>query len=272
MRGEREEMMTKTNGEHDDTHQITRRTLLRAGAGIAGSALVPGAARAAPHSGGSPAPSPALVDPYSGAIPLVFPLAQNTYQSPVGDNWHAAREGSIYQWNHRASPKQRAHDGVDVYPLSIQSLPTVYAAVQGTIAAVCWRSANTTTATVTYKASATTPPPWNYSQAVDNVANLPLYGNFVWIFSTDSASSGYFVFFCHLQNEATVRSLVPDQVVSTSAAVGIMGDSGNAAGTPQLHAEIHYPKGATYTCARCTRPKTVTSIDPYASLTHASLR
>lgn len=264
--------MTQTDGGQDDTHHVTRRTLLRVGAGIAGSAFVPDVARAAPHPGGSIAPSTALVDPYSGAIPLVFPLAQGTYQIPVGDNWHASREGSIYQWNHRDSTRRRAHDGVDVYPLSPQSLPTVYAAVPGTIAAVCWRSDNTTTATVTYKASATTPPPWNYSQAVDNVANLPLYGNFVWIHSTAPTSVGYFIFFCHLQNVAPLQSLVPDQIVTTSTPVGLMGDTGNAAGTPQLHVEIHYPKGATYTCAHCTRPKTVTSIDPYASLAHATLR
>jgi murein DD-endopeptidase MepM/ murein hydrolase activator NlpD len=266
--------MTPVDHAHHDTRRLARRMLLRAGAGIAGATLIPGPVLAAPDADTAPRPgtTTGLVDPYSGAIPLVFPLAQGTYQTPVGDNWHAAREGSIYQWNHRDSPRQRAHDGVDVYPLPGPPLPAVYAAVPGTIAAVCRRSANTTTATVTYKASAATPPPWDFSTAVDNVANLPLYGNFVWIRSGDPRSAGYFLFYCHLQDEATLRALVPDQTVTTSTAVGVMGDTGNAAGTPQLHAEIHYPIHATYTCTRCTRPKTVTSIDPYASLAHAAPR
>jgi hypothetical protein len=266
--------MTQIDHAHDDTCRFARRTLLRAGAGIAGATLMSGPILAAPNAGTAPRPgtTTGLVDPYTGSIPLVFPLTHGAYQTPVGDNWHAAREGSIYQWNHRGNPKQRAHDGVDVYPLSGPPFPTVYAAVPGTIAAVCWRSANTTTATVTYKASAATPPPWDFSSAVDNVANLPLNGNIVWIRSSDPGSAGYFLFSCHLQNEAILQALVPDQPVTTSTAVGIMGDTGNAAGTPQLHVEIHYPIHATYTCTRCTRPKTVTSIDPYASLAHATLR
>ncbi len=69
-----------------------------------------------------------------------------------------------------------------------------------------------------------------------------------------------------------LQSLMPDQVVSTSTPMGRMGDTGNASGTPQLHAEIHYPQGTTYTCSHCTQPKTVTSIDPYASLANATLR
>ena len=60
---------------------------------------------------------------------------------------------------------------------------------------------------MTYKVSSTTPPPWDYSRAIDNIINLPLYGNFVWLYSTDSNSIGYFVFFCHLKNETTIRSL-----------------------------------------------------------------
>ncbi len=266
--------MTLADHAHDDTRCFTRRTLLRAGAGIAGATLISGQVLAAPNAATAPRPgtTTGLIDPYTGAIPLVFPFAQGTYQTPVSDTWHAAREGKTYTWNHRDSPKHRAHDGVDVYPLSGPPFPTTYAAVPGTIAAVCLRSDNTTTGTVTYKVSGTTPPPWNYSTAIDNVANLPLYGNFVWIRSSDPRSVGYFLFYCHLQNEAIVQTLVPDQAVTTSTPVGIMGDTGNAAGTPQLHAEIHYPIHATYTCTRCTRPKTVTAIDPYASLAHATLR
>ncbi len=151
--------MTSADHRHD-THGFTRRAFLRAGVGTVGATLVPSHILAAPHTDTAPRPqpTPGLIDPYSGSIPLVFPVAQGTYQMPVGDNWHAGREGQTYQWNHRDSPKQRAHDGVDVYPLSPQSLPIVYAAVQGTIAAVCWRSANTTTTKVMYNVSTITPP------------------------------------------------------------------------------------------------------------------
>lgn len=90
--------------------------------------------------------------------------------------------------------------------------------------------------------------------------------------STDSRSTGYFVFFCHLQNEAILRALAPDQAVATATALGVMGDTGNAQGTPQPHAEIHYPAGNSFTCTHCTPNKTVTSIDPYNSLVNATKR
>jgi hypothetical protein len=54
--------------------------------------------------------------------------------------------------------------------------------------------------------------------------------------------------------------------------LGEMGDPGNAAGTPQLHAEIHYPQGSGFTCSHCTPNKKVTSIDPEASLIRATRR
>lgn len=246
---------------------VSRRTLLRAtGATAAAIALWPALAHA------EVLVVPSLIDPYSGSIPLVFPLPRNTYVSHVQNNWHASREGGIYQWSHRDASTTRAHDGVDVYPRSTTALPTVYAPLTAKVAAVCLRSDNTLNATVTYQASATNPPPWNYSQAIDNVANLPLYGNFVWLYSTDSRSAGYFVFFCHLQNEANLRALVPDQSITTSTPVGVMGDTGNAQGAPQLHVEIHYPTGNAFTCTHCTPNKTVTSIDPYNSLANAARR
>jgi murein DD-endopeptidase MepM/ murein hydrolase activator NlpD len=136
--------------------------------------------------------------------------------------------------------------------------------------AVCTRSSNTVGATVTYKVSGMTPLPWDYSRAIDNVINLPLYGNFVWLYSTDANSLGYFIFFCHLKNETTLQSLAPDQLVTMSTPIGVMGDTGNAAGTPQLHVEIHYPAGTSFTCNHCTPNKSVTSIDPEASLIRAT--
>jgi hypothetical protein len=86
--------------------------------------------------------------------------------------------------------------------------------------AVCTRSSNTVGATVNYKVSGMTPLPWDYSRAIDNVINLPLYGNFVWLYSTDANSLGYFIFFCHLKNETTLQSLAPDQPFTMSTPVG----------------------------------------------------
>src|ERR671921_805729 len=252
-------------GEEGLDGRISRRRFLQMGAGAAAGALLlpvlPEAARAA-----------TLVDPYSGSIPLVFPLLYGTYKTPVQDNWHVNREGQVYAWNHRNTTSQRAHDGVDIYPVRRRKLPLVYAPLAGKVAAVCVRSSNTVNASVTYKVSGTTPPPWDYSRAVDNVINLPLYGNFIWLYSTDANSVGYFVFYCHLKNEPTLQSLVPGQPVTASTPVGIMGDTGNAAGTPQLHAEIHYPAGSSYSCSHCTPSKVLTSIDPEASLVRATRR
>jgi murein DD-endopeptidase MepM/ murein hydrolase activator NlpD len=245
--------------------RIGRRRFLQMGVGAAAGALL---LPVLPE----PARAGALVDPYNGSIPLVFPLAYGTYKTPVQDNWHANREGRTYAWNHQNGPSQRAHDGVDIYPSRRRKLPRVYAPLAGRVAAVCTRSSNTVGATVNYRVSGTTPPPWNYSTAIDDVINLPLYGNFVWLYSTASGSAGYFTFFCHLKNEATLQGLVPDQQVTTSTPLGVMGDTGNAAGTPQLHAEIHYPVGSTFTCNHCTPNKALTCIDPEASLIHATRR
>ena len=248
------------------TTPVSRRAFLRAtGATAAAIALWPALTTAEALA------APVLVDPYSGSIPLVFPLKHRTYRTPVQNNWHASREGELYQWSHRDATTTRAHDGVDVFP-STRALPTVYAPLTAQVAAVCLRSDNTLNGTVTYKVSANTPPPWDYSQAIDNVANLPLYGNFVWLYSTDSRNPGYFVFFCHLQNEAIVQGLAPDQAVTTATPIGVMGDTGNAQGSPQLHVEIHYPAGNTFICTHCTPNKTVTSIDPYNSLVNATRR
>lgn len=241
---------------------VGRRSFLRAGIVAAGALVAPDVAVA----------ESALVDPYIGAIPLVFPLVAGTYQTPLGNNWHAAREGRLYPWNHRATATLRAHYGVDVYPLDDRPLPSAYAPVRRrSPPSAC--SGQHGGRPITYKVSGTTPPPWDYSQAVDDVAQLPLYGNFVWLRSTDPASAGYFVFFCHLQNERTLRSLAPDQPVGPATPVGVVGDTGNAAGTPQLHVEIHYPTGETFTCASCTPVKAgQTMLDPYASLKEASPR
>lgn len=251
---------------------ITRRRLLQAGAAVAAQPLLAPLAAVAeakrPGGGGAGG----LVNPYSGSIRLVSPLPSGASQ-PLGDNWHQNREGQISTWNHRNAQVQRAHDGVDLFPVSARALPQVFAPLAGAVAAVCLRSDNTLGATVTYRVSPAAPPPWDYSLAVDNVAGLPLYGNFVWLRSTAADSAGYFVFYCHLQNEATLQGLAPDQAVSAGTPVGVMGDTGNAAGTPQLHVEIHYPAGQSFTCTRCKPHKAgVTAIDPYQSLLNAAPR
>jgi murein DD-endopeptidase MepM/ murein hydrolase activator NlpD len=244
---------------------LSRRRFLQMGVGAAaGTLLLP----VLPES----ARAETLVDPYSGAIPLVFPLLYGTYKNPVQDNWHVNRQGQIYTWNHRNTSSQRAHDGIDVYPSRRRKLPRVYAPLAGKVAAVCTRSSNTVNATVTNRVSSATPPPWDYSRAIDNIINLPLYGNFVWLYSTDANSLGYFVFFCHLKNEPTIQSLAPDQPVNVSTPLGVMGDTGNAAGTPQLHAEIHYPAGSSFTCSHCSPSKVLTAIDPGPSLVRAMRR
>src|SRR5215210_3617794 len=245
--------------------RMSRRRFLQMGAGAAAGTLLlpvlPKTARAEE-----------LVDPYSGSIPFAFPLLYGTYKAPVQDNWHANREGQSYTWNHRNSTSQRAHDGVDVFPSRRGKLPRVYAPLTGKVAAVCVRSSNTVNAAVTYKVSGTMPPPWDYSRAIDSVINLPLYGNFVWLYSIDANSLGYFVFFCHLKNETTIQSLSPDQPVTVSTPVGVMGDTGNAARMPQLHAEIHYPAGSNFTCSHCTPNKVLTAIDPQPSFVRATRR
>jgi murein DD-endopeptidase MepM/ murein hydrolase activator NlpD len=258
--------LPRGDGHRELDARMSRRRFLQLGAGAtAGALLLPGlpeAARAAE-----------LVVSYSGSISLVFPLVDGAYKAPVQDNWHANRQGQIYTWNHRNSSSQRAHDGVDIFPSRRRKLPKVYAPLSGTVAAVCTRSSNTVNATVTYKVSSTTPPPWDYSRAIDHVINRPLYGNFVWLYSTDANSTGYFVFFCHLKNEATIQSLVPDErPVTVNTPLGVMGDTGNAVGSPQLHAEIHYPAGSSFTCSHCTPNKVLTAIDPWASLVSATRR
>lgn len=240
---------------------ITRRGLLGLGAATAAAVVLPGTGSAAVT----------LIDPYSGAIPLVFPLVEGTYDTPPASNWHVGRQGRAYPWNHLNGATLRAHDGVDAYPTP-GVLPAVYAPLTGTVAAVCLRSANTPDAAVAYGVSSATPPPWDFSQAVDDVANLPLYGNFVWLYSTESSSRGYFIFLCHLQNESVIRSLVPDRPVSVQSQIGVVGDTGNAAGTPQLHTEIHYPTGFSYPCGHCTPGRTRTSLNPEASLRQAARR
>lgn len=249
--------------------RITRRQFIAAsGTLAAAAALAPRSVLAGKPGGGAGG----LVDPYGGIVPLTSPLVTGTFVEPLADNWHQPREGSLYTWSHRNSNVRRAHDGVDMFPVSGQPLPLVYAPLSGTVAAVCTRPENTIGATVTYRVDANAEPLWDYSQATDDVAGLPLYGNFIWLRSTGEGSAGYFVFFCHLQNDAVLQAINPGQAVTLESLLGTVGETGNAVGSPQLHVEIHYPAGATFACRRCRGRARLTSINPFASLASATPR
>jgi murein DD-endopeptidase MepM/ murein hydrolase activator NlpD len=211
-----------------------------------------------------------LVNPYTGKIPIVFPLRGGTYLQPVRDNWHASRVDAISPWSHRLSKVRRAHDGVDVFPASSASLPAVYAPFSAVVSAVCVYDGSAPD----YRVSTASPPPWNYSGRLDS--GLPRFGHFIWLQSTaPDASAGYFMFYCHLQDEPVLRGFLGrvGQEVTAGTQVGVLGDSGNAEGEPQLHLEIHYPLGSSFACTRCKpRASGRTSINPYASLRDATAR
>lgn len=246
--------------------RLSRRAILRRAAGIAAGAGLLAAARPLTVVRAQRA----LPDPYLGVIPLACPLAPGAYELPLNNNWHASREGERYPWNHRNGEDLRAHDGVDLYPLAGAPLPTVLAPLAGRVAAVGVRAENALAAPLRYLESDETPPPWDYSAAVDGVIELPLYGNFVWLVSNEPESAGFFVLLCHLQDDPLIEQLLPGQRLERGAPLGLMGDTGNAAGSPQLHLEIHYPIVQRFLCAHCAPLTPLTAIDPYASLLAAA--
>ncbi len=261
---------------------LRRRDLLRLGAAATVAALVPATAAAAPppdkKPGGSPPPT-STFNPYTGHIPLVFPLPVDSYVNPVVDNWHDNRDGNYgYTWSHQNSPARRAHDGIDIFPQDSTKLPTVYAPFSARVAAVHIVGKGYTTNPDTSIA-----PPWNGYSEYPNI-----YGNYSWLYSTDAGdgiragSLGFFVFYCHLQADDPLLQLMADKAtnggsVTAIDAVGTMGETGNAAGQPQLHVEIHLPQGllqgSTFTCTRCTRNKSgLTAVNPFPSLSNAKAR
>jgi hypothetical protein len=250
--------------------RLSRRQFLRLSAVASGSLLV-----GLPQLAGA---TSNLIDPYTGFIPLLFPLPANTFK-PLSANWHDNREGTAQYWSHQNSSTQRAHDGVDLFPLGTKR-PTVYSPVNGIISAVFTQPTNTIGAGSYHSTMGIYAPPWDYSGATDDVAKLPLYGNFVWIFSTESASYGYYILMCHLKYETTyLTKLVPGTAITNNTAVGVLGDTGNAQGSPQLHLEIHYPRDSAtqnvnaYTCTDCAPNKSVvTAINPATSLSKALSR
>lgn len=230
--------------------RISRREFVMVtGASAAGLAL-----GLSPLAGAKAAAS--LVNPYTGVIPLVFPLRVGTYENALVDNWHAFREGKPYSWSHRGAKNRRAHDGIDVFPLPGQA-PTVFAPFSATVAAVGVDGV--------LRRSSVSPPPWSYSAS-------DIYGNFVWLRSTEAASAGYFFFACHLQSETTLRALKPDQIVNSASPLGVLGDTGNASGSPQLHVELHYPAGSRFACKSCRPRQSLTAINPFESLARAQSR
>lgn len=253
-----------------DMPSLSRRKFLKLSAAASGGLWL-----GLPKLAGATTP---LIDPYSGSIPLLFPLPANTYK-PLSDNWHDKREGTAQYWSHQNSSTQRAHDGVDIFPVG-NKRPTVYSPVKGIICAVFTQPTNTISAGSYHSASGLYAPPWDYSGATDDVAKLPLYGNFVWIFSTETSSYGYYLLMCHLKYETTyLTKLQVGTSVTNTTPLGVLGDTGNAQGSPQLHLEIHYPRdGATlavtsYTCTHCSPNKTVVSaLNPATSLSKALVR
>ncbi len=254
----------------------SRRGFLRLALAASPALVLPGIVFAGEPAGSGEEPWAAagrgLVDPYTGAMPLTFPLVRGTYQVPIVDNWHVERDGRQYRWNHRLSAAQRAHDGVDIYPRPGRPLPQVYAPLASRVGAFCVRETNAVDSPFEYQVSGRIPPPWNLSRAIDSVSNLSLYGNFIWLRSIEAASRGYWVLLAHLQNEPLIRALRPDDRLATDSPIGVMGDTGNAAGTPQLHVEIRYPTGNVFACRRCDPGKPTSAINPSASLVGATRR
>jgi len=129
-------------------------------------------------------------------------------------------------------------------------------------------------------------PPWPYPPATegDNI-----YGNYIWLCSLAPDSLGYFMFYCHLQNEDILIDLAKrlDTAntnngyveIGTATPVGLMGESGNATNQPQLHLELHYPRETTspdyerqiFMCDRCAPTKSpMTAFNPFPSLSKAT--
>lgn len=251
---------------------LTRREVLRLGALATAAALVPATAAAAPPNkkpGSSPILTP-LENPYTGSIPLTFPVADGSYRKPFRDNWHDNREGPGYDWSHQNGTAQRAHDGVDIFPRFASALPTAFAPLAGRLAAVCVGS--------NYSENAAIKPPWPYPVGI-GAGNI--YGNYLWLYSMDNQSTGYFVLYCHLQDDQLLRSLLTrvdtlNDGVDANTPVGTMGETGNAAGQPQLHLELHYPQvGArqNFLCTQCDPDKgSMTAFNPFPSLSKAKAR
>ena len=255
---------------------LRRRDLLRLGAAATVAALVPTAAAAAPPPDKKPGgslPLTPLQDPYTGRIPLVFPVLDGTYRKPLRDNWHDNRDGVGYDWSHQKSITQRAHDGVDIFPRFSTALPTVYAPLAARVAAVYVGGV------YTQNQDAAIAPPWPYpvGTGVDNI-----YGNYLWLYSTETASLGYFAFYCHLKDDDLLGAMAKkigsgNDTVGVSTVVGTMGNTGNAADQPQLHVELHYPRSNAiqnaFQCARCEPVKDgMTAFNPFPSLSNATAR
>ena len=247
---------------------LTRRGFLGLGVAATAAALFPTVAAAAPPPGKQPGGTPKtpLEDPYAGAIPLDFPLAGGTYRKPLRDNWHDNREGPGYAWSHQNSATQRAHDGIDIFPRFTGTLPLAHAPCAARVVDINIDGPDAPSRTTDSRLA----PPWDYGQ--NNI-----YGNYLWLRGTTGASAGYYFFFCHLQDEQTLRELAQrlagGQVVEVAARapVGRMGESGNAKDEPQLHVELHLPDGATFGCAKCPKGSPERSAaNPFPSLAQAT--
>jgi murein DD-endopeptidase MepM/ murein hydrolase activator NlpD len=184
-------------------------------AALPASAAAPDSARgSATQPGGASTAAPTSAtgfDRLSQVIAIGFPLP-TTVRYHYRDNYADYRPGPVEPYNHlfdlRHGQLRRAHDGIDIYA----ALGTpILAPFDGVVIAPASRW-----------------QPWQPGR----------YGITVVIVSTESATPGYAVLLCHLDE----RSVKVGARVRRGQVVGTLGKSGNAEDAdPQLHLELRAP-------------------------------
>jgi hypothetical protein len=220
--------MPDTDSISHFSQHLTRRNLLKlavAGSVAAGTASwlkLPGNASAS-----SVVTSPQQV------VSLTVPFRQAAFVG-LQRNWHGARTGSFFAYNHRNT--QRSHDGED---MACNNLTPVYACVSG----------RTVSSSAVTRDGTLLP----YSR----------YGNVVVI----ESSAGDLFLYAHL---ADGTALAPgNNVVEGQTQVGLASFTGNATG-PHLHLEIRLADFACPNCANSYYFPGGYPIDPAPSLQAAA--
>jgi murein DD-endopeptidase MepM/ murein hydrolase activator NlpD len=170
-----------------------------------------------------------------------FPLpARAAYR--FGNNFFQDRPGPVRWYNHASRVRadgtlQRAHDGVDLY---VAVGTTVLSPFDGHVAdpATLWR-------------------PWDPRR----------YGLTAVVLSDEPTSRGYAALLVHLER----LDVAVGQPVRRGERIGIVGDSGNAAGLPvHLHFELRAP--FPLAIREAGRIRRLDAFDPYPSLVAADPR
>jgi murein DD-endopeptidase MepM/ murein hydrolase activator NlpD len=170
-----------------------------------------------------------------------FPLpARAGYK--FGNNFFQDRPGPVRWYNHASRVRadgtlQRAHDGVDLYA-AVGT--TVLSPFDGHVAdpATLWR-------------------PWDPRR----------YGLTAVVISEEPTSRGYAALLVHLER----LDVAAGQPVRRGERIGIVGDSGNAAGLPDhLHFELRAP--FPLAIREAGRIRRLDAFDPYPSLVAADPR